>query len=71
MHVQLPPPADGARFTGPLKPPVLVTVTVEVFDDPAGIVRIWGVVVIVRPRTKAFTTKCLAVMPEPPVTVIL
>ena len=35
MHVQLPVPADVARLTEPLNPPALVTVIVELADEPA------------------------------------
>ena len=55
MQVQLPPPAEGARFRVPTKPPVLVTVIVELCEDPAGIVRDEGRAERLKPPTNAVT----------------
>jgi hypothetical protein len=69
MQVQLPGPGEVARLTVPVNPPALVTVIVELVDEPAWTIRVGGVALMVKPRTIATTFTCLALTPVPPVTV--
>jgi hypothetical protein len=68
IQVQLPRPGEVARLTVPLNPPALVIVIVELADDPAEMVRLCGLALIVKPSTIAVTLTCLALAPVPPVT---
>ena len=68
---QAQPLTEAPRVTVPVKLPTLVTVIVEFADPPAGIVRVGGRAKMVKPWTIAITNTCLALMPVPPMIVML
>jgi hypothetical protein len=68
---QAQPLTEALRFTVPLKLPTLVTVIVEFSDEPAGMLRAWGLAESVKPCTRTVTVAVLIVVPLCPVTVTI
>jgi hypothetical protein len=67
-----PQPVDAFEtLTVPWKPLILVRVTIEERDEPAGMESDWGLAEIVKPSTKALTVTNLAAEPVPALTVIV
>lgn len=59
---QAQPFAVALRFTWPLKLPTLVTVIVVFTEDPAGMVRVFGLAEMVNPSTNTVTVMGLLVV---------